>query len=159
MRPSSSRSASFGGLTRSVGAFRAIARTGLTSRGVTMITNSVSSRWNPVERNKRADNRQRAETGQLPDGVLEIAAQQTSHRKGFSVAQLDDGLRAASLQTGDGQIVDDDRCGRIDRADFRRNDHIDYAVGEHRRSEGKAHAERLPLDCKCAALLLEPPPF
>ena len=44
------------------------------------------------------------------------------------------------------QIVDDDRRGRVDRADFRRDDQVDDAVGKHGRREGQADAERLPFD-------------
>ena len=50
VRPFRNRSASCGGPTRSVGAFSDPARTGRTSRGVTMITSSVSSCWKPFER-------------------------------------------------------------------------------------------------------------
>ena len=50
--PLRKKSASFGGVARSVGTFIAAARTGFTSRGVTMMTSSVSSFWKLVDLNK-----------------------------------------------------------------------------------------------------------
>ena len=46
----------------------------------------------------------------------------------------------------------------IDRADFRRDDQVDDAVGKHRRRERKADAERLPLDRVGGRRLAAAPP-
>src|SRR5918993_1004645 len=95
---------------------------------------------------QRADDRQRAEDRELPDSVLEVLPEKTSERETLPVPQLDGRLGAASLQTRDRQIVDDDRGTRIDRADFRRDDEVDDSIGKHCRGKGQADAERLPFN-------------
>ena len=86
------------------------------------------------------------EDRELPNRVLEIAAEQAGHGEAFTVAKLDRRLGAAGLEARNAQIVDDDRGGRVDRADLGRDFQVDHAVGQHRRREGQADTERLEFD-------------
>ena len=89
VRPSRNRSASFGGCTRSVGTLRAAARDRAHQPrrdddhqlGLFLLEAGRAE--------QRADDRHRAEDRELPDRVLEIAAEQAGQREAFAVAQLD----------------------------------------------------------------------
>ncbi len=57
------------------------------------------------------------------------------HGEALAVADLERGLRTPRLKARDREVVDHNRRSRIDGADFRRDNHVDDAVGRNRRSE------------------------
>src|SRR5215467_13253003 len=95
---------------------------------------------------QRAEDRHRADPGQLRDVAPIVSLQQAGDREALAVTQLDRGARLTLVDRWDIEAGYGHGLRKVELAHRRREAQIDDAVVQDRRREGQLHAERLVLD-------------